>query len=253
MIIDMKLTKIFLAVFAGLFFFSLDASAQSVTIYMNSGATVTFEDNSHSAVVLNDDGVAPVMASAVDLGLPSGTLWADMNVGAMKPEDFGGLYAWGEAEIKTDYGWNTYSLCEGDYQSMIKYCKDDTYGKADGKTVLDPEDDTATILMGDDWEMPTYEQMYELRNNCKWEWTNQNGVKGYKVTGPNGNSIFLPATGYYYHDEYLASNSQAFYWTRTLSDKEDSYSARHLYIDFEAYNMAYGSRFQGQAVRAVKK
>ncbi|MBR5686227.1 MAG: hypothetical protein IKX18_08765 [Muribaculaceae bacterium] len=131
----------------------------------------------------------------VDLGLPSGTLWATCNMGADTPEGYGGHFAWGETEAKDVFDNNYKWLFEGKY---TKYCTDSDQGYngfTDGKTELDPEDDAAYINWGTSWRIPTEEQQKELMNNCYWEMTTINGVNGRLGTGPNGNSIFLPAAG----------------------------------------------------------
>ena len=133
----------------------------------------------------------------VDLGLPSGIKWAAYNVGATKPEECGGYYAWGETEEKEDYSWETYKWCNGSSNTITKYCINDGYGTVDGKITLDPEDDVAHVKWGGDWRMPTEAEQAELRNNCDWEWTEVNGVSGYRVKSRvNDNSIFFPAAGY---------------------------------------------------------
>ena len=130
----------------------------------------------------------------VDLGLPSGRKWASFNLGATKPEEYGYLYAWGETdpfERHRRYKWHKENL-------LTKYCtvSDDGYlGFTDDKTTLDPEDDAAHVNLGEKWRMPLTEEIQELLTECSWEWTQMNGINGRKVTGPNGNSIFLPAAG----------------------------------------------------------
>ncbi len=131
----------------------------------------------------------------VDLGLPSGTLWATCNVGATSPEGYGDYFAWGETQPKTDYSWDTYKYCTGSTQTLTKYCDKVQYGKLDNRTVLEPSDDAATANWGGNWRMPTKAELKELRKQCKWKWTTHNGINGCRVTGPNGNSIFLPAAG----------------------------------------------------------
>ncbi len=156
---------------------------------------------------------------AIDLGLPSGTKWAPWNVGASKPEESGGYYAWGETEEKKLYGWSTNKWCNGSYNTLTKYCIDSSYGIVDNKTVLDPEDDVAYVKWGGSWKMPTYDQMKELVDNCTSEWATVNGVNGRKFTGPNGNSIFIPAAGEYgdgsSNPEYV--NVLGYYWSSSLS------------------------------------
>ena len=101
----------------------------------------------------------------VDLGLPSGTLCADRNVGADSPEVYGDYFAWGETTTKSIYDWSTYKWFRGDDNTMTKYCTNSNYGTVDNKTVLDLEDDAAYVNMGKDWRMPTYDELKELRNN----------------------------------------------------------------------------------------
>ena len=182
----------------------------------------------------------------VDLGLPSGIKWATCNVGATKPEEYGGYYAWGETEEKSNYDWSTYKWCNGSYTTMTKYCIDGDYGTVDNKSFLDPEDDVAHVKWGDSWRMPTWAELSELRNNCTWTWTSQNGVKGYKVTGPNGNSIFLPAAGYRYYTDFIGGGS---YWSSSLGD----YSDNACYFFFNSYSFFCDDcyRFLGSSVRPV--
>ena len=105
----------------------------------------------------------------VDLGLPSGTLWATTNVGASKPEEYGDYFAWGETKPKSVYDWDTYKWCKGDdYHQLTKYCNLSNYGDngfVDNKTELDPGDDAAYVNWGSKWRMPSLEQMQELRDN----------------------------------------------------------------------------------------
>jgi hypothetical protein len=134
----------------------------------------------------------------VDLGLPSGTLWATCNVGANAPEEFGHQFAWGETAPKETYNWYTYKWCEDGL--LTKYCNNSSDGTVDNKIELDPEDDAAYVNWGPSWRMPTVEQLVELYSNCTQQWTELNGVKGILVTGPNGNSIFLPLGGALWDD-----------------------------------------------------
>ena len=185
---------------------------------------------------------------AVDLGLS--VKWANMNVGATSPEDYGGYYAWGETEEKDDYSWSTYKWCNGSYDTMTKYCTDSSYGIVDNKTVLDLEDDVAHVKWGGSWRMPTKAEQDELLNNCTWEWTIQNGVNGYTVTGPNGNSIFLPAAGYRYGTEVSNRGSYGYYWPSSLN----SYlSIDAYYLSFYSgyYGWSYNDRYNGRSVRPV--
>ena len=138
--------------------------------------------------------LAPADVQAVDLGLPSGIKWASCNVGAEKPEDYGNYYAWGEVLPKKDYPWATYKHAYGNGNKLTKYCNNASYGDngfTDNKTTLDPEDDAAHVNWGDSWRMPTGAEWIELRYNCTWTWTTQNGINGYQITSKT-NFTFAP-------------------------------------------------------------
>ena len=186
----------------------------------------------------------------VDLGLPSGTLWADRNVGADSPEAYGDYFAWGETAPKSTYNWSTYKWCKGSYDTMTKYCTDSSYGTMDNKTVLDLEDDAAYVNMIPEWRMPTHDEHEELYSKCTWTWTTQNGTKGYKVTGPNGNSIFLPAAGYRYGSYLNNAGSRGYHWSSSLYEIR-SYSAWSLYFGSDFYGASSCERLNGHPVRAV--
>ena len=183
----------------------------------------------------------------VDLGLPSGTLWAKMNVGATKPEDYGYIFAWGEINTKSIFDLDTYKWFKSvgyyDY-GYTKYCTMSSYGYhgfVDNKTELDTEDDAAFCNWSPSWRIPTKEQLLELYNECSWQWTQRNGVNGQLVTGPNGNSMFLPAQG-----------SSGNYCSRSLVSYYPPY-AYYLYINSDFHTINYcGNREDGYAVRAVR-
>ena len=188
----------------------------------------------------------------VDLGLPSGLKWATCNVGAESPEEYGDYFAWGEVEPNTTYNWSTYKYGSDSHQ-LTKYCNNSDFGKdgfIDNKTVLDPEDDAATMNWGGAWRMPTYKETDELETKCTWDWTTQNGVNGYKVTGPNGNSIFLPAAGRMDEDAPNYVGSYGRYWSSSLS-AVGPLGANDVYFG-SGYVDRYGDyRFLGQSVRPV--
>ena len=190
----------------------------------------------------------------VDLGLPSGTLWATCNVGANSPEEYGDYFAWGETSPKSVYQWENYKWCNGSARTLTKYCTDSTFGYngfVDGKTELDPEDDAAYVNWGPSWRMPSKEQRDELIAECSWTWTAMNGVNGQLVIGPNGNALFLPAANY--GDlEIKLGNAGSFgnYWFRTLSPSETHW-AFVLHFSSDLYT-GYGYRSSGYSVRAVR-
>ena len=126
----------------------------------------------------------------VDLGLPSGLLWATRNVGAESIYEIGNYYSWGEIEPKNKYTLTTYKWFDGD-----EFTK---YNREDGKRELDAADDVATVKWGKKCRLPKHAEAIELVTKCKWEWRlsyDNESITGYLVTGPNGNSIFLPAAG----------------------------------------------------------
>lgn len=189
----------------------------------------------------------------VDLGLPSGTLWATMNVGADTPADYGDYFAWGETAPKDVYSWGTYKWSNGQYNTLTKYCTNSEYGLVDNKTELEPEDDAAYVNWGSSWRMPTKEQQDELRNYCSHQWTMYMGVNGTLLTGPNGNNLFLPAAGgRYYLNPYL-ENSYGLYWSRTLYSSIPSCVYRLYFYSDGVYWEYYGHyRPDGMSVRAVR-
>ena len=183
---------------------------------------------------------------AVDLGLS--VKWASCNVGATQPWEYGGYYAWGETEEKNYYYWSTYKYCNGTSISMTKYCTSSSDGTKDNKTTLEPADDVAHVKWGGNWRMPTRAELNELCNNCIWTWTTLNGVNGYRVTGPNGNSIFLPAAGYRYAK--VNNLGSGCYWSSSL---HSSYSvgAYNLLFGSNSYDWNSDSRNNGHTVRPV--
>ena len=178
----------------------------------------------------------------VDLGLS--VKWATCNVGASSPEEYGDYYAWGETTTKDNYSSSncpTYGLTISELQSQ---------GYIDSEGNLTAQYDAATANWGGSWRMPTKAEYNELLNNCTWTWTTQNGVNGYKVTGPNGNSIFLPAAGYRGASSLYHAGSYGYYWSSSPNDDYDYYAYR-LFFNSSCHYMDYGYRYFGQSVRPV--
>ena len=184
----------------------------------------------------------------VDLGLS--VKWATCNVGATKPEEYGDYFAWGETEPKDYYDWSTYKWCNGSYDTQTKYNTNSSYGTVDNNTTLDLSDDAARANWGGSWRMPTHEEQEELRTQCTWTWTTQNGVNGYTVTGPNGNSIFLPAAGYRYDSSLDYAGSYGRYWSSSLST-DYPYYAYELYFNSDYVGWSNNDRCIGFTVRPV--
>ena len=187
----------------------------------------------------------------VDLGLPSGTLWAKTNIGATAPEDYGDYFAWGETEPKDYYAWTTYKWCNGSSSSLTKYCTDSSYGTVDNKLELELEDDAATVNWGEKWRMPSLEQIKELKDECTSTWTTQNGVNGCLVTGPNGNTMFLPAAGVIAMDALRFEGEWGRFWTRTIASVHP-YFAYDLFCDSGDVRWYDYYRYYGFTVRAVR-
>ena len=171
---------------------------------------------------------------AVDLGLPSRLQWASCNIGASSPEECGDYFAWGEIDPKSNYS---------EFNSV-------THKKKIKQIVGDANYDVATAMFGKSWKTPTKEDFEELINHCTWVWTTVNGVNGYEVIGPNGNSIFLPATGYRDGRDVNDGDSGE-YWSST-PHKETEYSYYLFYAGGNYYTF-YNCRYVGRCVRPVKK
>ena len=224
---------------------ALSAGVATITAYGSNGV------NTECRVTVIKVGLP------ADLGLPSGLKWATMNVGASKPEEYGDYFAWGETEPyyssqdpltwkdgkSSGYDWPSYKWCNGSSTSLTKYNTNSSYGTVDNKTVLDPEDDAAHVNWGGSWRMPTDAEWTELRTECTWTWTTEDGVSGRKVTGPNGNSIFLPAAGNRSGTYLSNAGSLGYFWSSSLAYDVSFYSSSVL------RNSSF--RYAGFSVRPV--
>ena len=188
----------------------------------------------------------------VDLGLPSGTLWATCNIGANAPEEYGDYFAWGETEPKSDYKWSTLKYCKDKKgERFSKYNTQSKYGSVDNKTTLERSDDAASVNWGSDWCMPTPAQFKELKDNCTWTWTSINGNDGYEVKGPNDNTIFLPVAGYRLGTSLYDDGSYGNFWSSSLySDGPNGGRYLNFYFD-DVIPDDWCSRHYGFSVRPV--
>ncbi len=209
---------------------------QTLTGYsIEIAATVDGTDKVYSytateAVILNqgETYTIPVQVGetiCVDLGLPSGTLWATCNVGATAPQEYGDYFAWGETSPKSNYDWPTYKYGSS-YNTLTKYCSNSLWGKdglTDGLTTLEACDDAATYNLGSNWRTPTEAEFNELLYQCDWTWTtdyNGTGVVGYIVksrAADNINTIFLPVAGYYSENNVVNEKTAGYYWSNSLT------------------------------------
>ncbi len=203
-------------------------------------------------------GTGTETAGWVDLGLPSGLLWATCNLGATSPEEFGDYYAWGETTTKSTYNWSTYKYCtvdaEGGLAMLTKYSTDsghDFVGTPDNLTTLQAMDDAATQKLGSGARMPTAAEWRELIANTTAEWTQVNGVNGRKFTAPNGKSLFLPAAGCRLGSELYGAGSYGGYWSSSLV-KGYPNDAWGFYFDSDYQYMDGYGRYYGFSVRAVR-
>lgn len=266
---------------SGGYYWSLSLNAVSSNgvydLYFNSDYVESTDSNRYCGFsvrpVYDDSDVKPEIKTPepVDLGLPSGLKWASFNLGATKPEEYGDYYAWGEVETyyssldpltwkegkEAGYNWASYKWCMGTYSTLTKYCTYSIYGYnrfTDGKTVLDPEDDAAHVNLGGNWRMPTSAEWEELIYKCTWTWTTQNGVNGRRITGPNGNRIFLPAAGHWSDTNLYpwasgTVDSSGLYWSSSIYDL--TYDAQRVYFFSGHFSMLYDYRYNGFSVRPV--
>lgn len=203
----------------------------------------------------NDPTTSDFDSHAVDLGLPSGTLWADQNLGANTPEDYGNYYAWGEVESKSNYSWENYKY--GEEHSLTKYVPQSLAsqiglnGFYDDKSVLEKTDDAAATVLGGKWRTPSYEEWKELSEQCTWTWATVNDINGSYVTGPNGNSIFLPAAGGYNGPTLRFPGFGGAYWT-TSYEEENPSSASYFYFRSGSIYFDKSARYFGRSIRPVR-
>lgn len=260
----MKINNLIIATACALL--STTALAQNFTVYHN-GAVVGQYDIAEGDSIVFSDSPSIGGHEYVDLGLS--VKWAICNIGAYAPEEVGNFYAWGETQTKdfADYDIAHYKwLTDNTKNHVTKYCSATKYwygeGDPDSLKVLLPEDDAATANWGNEWRMPTIEEQMELVNNCTWEWQEKNDelglVDGYKVTGPNGKSIFLPATGCHTNESTLTihgldaiSPNYGFYWSSSVIPGGD-YCAYYLNISkTNKQKKTNNVRYYGMVVRPV--
>lgn len=258
----------------------IPSDADNPVVTWNSSNSAVAEVNQNGRVIANSNGTCTITCFAtdgsgvkaecrvrvknadtvdyIDLGLPSGTLWATCNVGANSPEEYGDYFAWGETEPKSDYSVETYKYCEGTPNTITKYCSKSVFGYngfSDTLTELQPEDDAATVNWGNEWQMPSTKQLQELYSSSytTTEWTTQNGVNGRKITSKsNGNSIFLPAAGYRDDTGLYYAGSNGNYWSRSLYSSSPS-DANILLFQSSGIYWSFNSRYCGRSVRPVRR
>ncbi len=217
-------------------------TADDVTYTLTKTATISYKD----AILLPELSKWSVLPEVVDLGLTSGVKWAKFNLGATKPDECGNYYAWGETEPKSAYTWDTYFDTTDGGTTFTKYA-------TDKKTVLDPEDDAAYAALGGKFRMPTIADWTDLINGCDWDWkTTDDGyaANGYLVTGPSGNTIFLPAAGNRAGTNLYGVGTYGDYWSSSLGVYY-SKDARDIYFISNNVARSTNDRRLGFPIRPV--
>ena len=208
----------------------------SATVYINlilDGSASTYKHVIVGDTLNEDDLYTIIFYENVDLGLS--VKWASCNVGASSPEDYGDYYAWGETETKERYVYGN-----------------STWHQEDAEDIAGTEYDVAHVKWGGSWRMPTKDECEELIDGCTWTWTTLNGVNGYQVTGSTGNSIFLPAAGFYSGTSLSKAGSYGYYWSSTPDEDNTNLDAYSIYFDSEdrETNSSH-DRYYGCSVRPV--
>ena len=253
--------KRYFVVFQLIVLFFLGVYSQGTTLFLPFDATTLTKEQQYSnptylayPLILETQipEIRCVIDGSVDLGLS--VFWGENNLGANTPEDYGDYFAWGETSVKGIYSWKTYKYCNGSETTLTKYCYDNAYGTVDDKLILGSEDDAAVVNLGGFWRIPTIDEWTELYEKCNWMWVVQNGINGYKITGPSGNSIFLPVAGFIFNKSSYYLGSDGFYWTNSLhiNDESKSFDASGVSMSFDKINLSYhGLRCVGRSIRPI--
>ena len=224
-------------------------------VYEKDGEVTSFETSEVDSISFTAPSYYPIEPNDeeesfeyVDMGLS--VRWGTCNVGATTPEGYGYYFAWGEVETKDYYYLNNYRWAASVSGMILKYCTNSFLGNVDNKTQLEPEDDAARVICEDRWRIPTEYEFNELINNCSITWTSSNGVYGLEfVSNKNGNSIFIPAAGYYY-DVEKDVDYFGYYWTSSL-DLNDSTRAKQFAFNEDGHKISSSTRYFGQPIRPV--
>ena len=221
-------------------------------IFVLTLVTITSNAQASPRGDIDNDGVASVLTCPdnhhphlIDLGLPSGTKWACCNVGADKPEAYGGYYAWGEVNEKARYDHDTYFRIDNSEVTNNVLSTD----------IAGTQYDVAHVKWGGSWVMPSLVQIDELVNKCTYTWTSKNGVEGGILTGPSGGKIFLPAAGYR-RDTGLYDAGSFDYYRSSAQSSTLTGNDSFLYFDSDGTcrkNDLYGFYYYGYAVRPVSR
>lgn len=208
--------------------------AQSVNVHFKNGQSISYPSGIVEYIDFSAKEADPSVTEGEEIDLGLSVNWASCNLGSISPEEYGYYYSWGETAPKELYLPSNYTFYDNDTQQYINI----------GDDISGTEYDAATVNLGNGWRMPTNNEMNELIQKCKWEWSQINGINGYLVTGSNGNSIFLPAS------EIGQEGSVLAYWTSTKSSELIVYT-------LNASSSGIGDewpamRYYGESIRPVK-
>jgi len=218
--------------------FAANLSAQTVNVHFKNGQQIQYPASSVDYVDFSEKAADPAVSAGqvVDLGLS--VYWASCNLGAESPEEYGDYYAWGETKPKSSYYTKNYSFYNAELDQIVDI----------GENISGTEFDAATVNLGKDWRMPTKTEIQELIDNCTWEWTLVSGVRGYKVTAKNGNSIFLPAAGFKSDTQHYAKNTGLYYPSSVQSSLNNCYS---LCGNSSSHYRSTDDKYMGFSIRPV--
>lgn len=227
--------------------FSIDGLTPSTRYYYRGYVKLVDETFYGEVMSITTTAPEPVVINGhkfIDLGLPSGLLWAETNVGADNDYDYGDYFAWAEVDKKTAFYWSNYKY---GYSGNIS-----KYNASDGLEVLEASDDAATANWGTGCRIPTYKEIYELYMTCDWTWeSDYNGVSGFLCTGKYGNTIFFPAAGSYYDDDLERVGEAAYFWSSTVADGNYDSACSIFYFNTYRPGLSIESRRLGFSVRPV--
>lgn len=235
-----KLLHMFLFLF--ILLVNVNLNAQGIKIYKSDNTIINVPYSELDSIVTYDAESSYLpesddAAEAIDLGLPSGTRWASWNIGANSPDEYGNYYAWGETETKSRYS-----------KVLYKYYISSSMGYTDiGSDISGTQYDVARKLWGSNWRIPTVAEFRELINECVWTWEQSNEKNGYIVTGPNGNSIFLPAAGYRIDSSHVFADGEGWYWSSELSSSNNG-----VFLHNSSTSVGIDNRYLGLSIRPVK-
>ena len=227
-------------------------STDNISLYSSVKQDSVIKDTTDEEVYFKE--YLPAYMIPVDLGLPSGKQWAKGNLGAKSEEESGLFFPWGDTQGYTKeqigsaktFDWNSYKWgVDGSSSNFSKY------NSSDSKTVLDLEDDAVHAALGGNWKMPTQTDWQELYDNTSRQWTQVNGVNGYKLTASNGNYIFIPAAGLGSGSSLSYEGSSGYVWSSSLNRVGSPYAFNCQFGSGGFYPVLGSLRYQGFSVRGV--